>query len=370
MTNAIHETYEENLEGTKIGRKNAIVYVANGTAAKRFELDSEKFLKYLDKIPKGTTIRLTKADPAGLLVRELAARGYETSCCHWHSTGIEKNLPPEEIAEKFASLPEVLFRPLVYRRDLAELRKAVAVRKALIQLRGDAQRRIRAVGRDIGAVKAEDDPELSDSLDAVDELLGKDGLKSPDGVGWDTYVNKKAATVPECVLLAKIAHIKGSLIAAANIIAVIGDVARFNGQVSAVWKYTGNHVVSGCSPKRKKGQPCDWSTKGRTALYQLGQSIIKDRSNPWRAVFDKNREEEMADHRHDGKPALDCKTIDGHCTARAIRKVTKEIIKRFVVAASNQKYVKGHKPKKRVTRFLRLSSHFRHENQKENAARS
>jgi hypothetical protein len=355
----IHITYEDNIAG----QKNSIAYIGrHNEKVKRLEVGSSKFEKFLDTLPKRQTIRLTATNAADILVEILNTKGFKTVCCHWHKTGIEKNLPPEDIAQKFTQLNDSLFRPLVYRRDLAELRKAVSLRRALLQFYGDGVRRIKSIARDQGVPDLQYDLELSSALNDLTRIKNllpdlKTG-ETDKRINWNKLVEERAKAVPECILFAKVAHVK-SLLSAAAIISVIGDVTRFEGQVSAVWKYLGNHVVNGSSPKRQKGQPSDWSTKGRTALYLLGQSIIKDRSNPWRAEFDKNREYEMAMHDKKNNPSCrrdeegKCKNKEGHCTAMAIRKVMKEIVKRFVVAASGQKYIKEHHPKPKIRRFPR-----------------
>lgn len=337
---AMHVTYEVDSEGIR----QTIVYIATPEKVERFEADGTRFEKFIKKIAPGSEIRLTSSDSAGQLVKELSDCGLRPVGCHWHATGIEKNLAPEDIPARFVTLPDSIFRPIKFRKELAELRKAVALRGAIIRFHGDAVRRVKSSAKQWGITDSkelEEHPEFGAALDAFDEI--RKDLSSPDKVGWDTFVERKARAVPECVLLAKIAGME-KLIVAGWIISALGDVSRFDGQVSAVWKYLGNHVVDGHAPKRRKGQVSDWNTKGRTAVYLLGQCIIKHRENPWRKMFDRERALEIAVH--DQKHPK-CKTKDGHCTARAIRKVTKEILKRFVLAEANERYVTNHRPKPR-----------------------
>lgn len=290
-------------------------------------------------------IRTTSANSTDALVGRLTPRVSRVEYAHWHSTEIEKGLPPEEIVMKYATLNKKLFRTLVYREDIAKLKTAIGLRSALQQYHGDAMRRFRQAARSAGAANLDDvenEPVFADALESLAEIRG--GIKAEDGVSFDTHVKKLAAKVPEVKLFNSISGMKDVVIAS-TIVCALGDIQRFvkeDGQaVHSVWHYSGMHVVDGRMPKRKKGAVMDWNPGVRTAAYMLGQCIIKNRNNPWRDVFDRERAREIGlhDEKHPG-----CKSRDGHCTAMAARKVSKEIIKRFVLAATETPYVEGHKP--------------------------
>jgi hypothetical protein len=81
--------------------------------------------------------------------------------------------------------------------------------------------------------------------------------------------------------------------------------------------------------KRRKGQPSNWSARGRLVCYQLGEAIVKNKNNPWRIFFDEAKAEYLAKHTD-----ACCKAAKGHPHAQARRKMVKEILKRFYLAAS------------------------------------
>lgn len=333
---AMHQTFEKDDEDIR----QQIVYFSDGEQTVRLEAKSKKFLKFLGQLTKDNIIRSTSANATDALLGELAVCTNRVEYAHWHSTNIEKGLPPEEIVIRYAQLSPDLFRKLSYRKDIADLKAAVSLRSALQQYHGDAMRRFKQVGRNLGAANLDDlqnDTMFSKALENLSEL--KSQMKAEDGLSFDTHVKKLALKVPEVNLFNNISGMKEPIIAA-TVVSCIGDIGRFD-DVASLWHYMGQHVVDGRMPTRQKGVNIDWNPKGRTILHILGQCVIKNRNNPWRDYFDqaRTREIEIHENKHPG-----CKTRDGHCTAMAARKTSKEILKRFYLAASNKEYVKNHNP--------------------------
>lgn len=334
---AMHITFEKNLEG----KREQFIYISDGAEVTRYDVKSKKFAAFVATLGKDTTLRSTSANSTDALIGTLDALVGSIEYAHWHSTGLEKGLPPEEIVSRYALLPDVLFRRLVWRADIAELKVAVALRAALMQYEGDATRRFKQQGRNVGIANLDDlkgNEAFAAALKNLAEI--KSQMKAESGVSFDTEVARIARKVPECRLFNSISGMGADSIIAATVVALMGDPARFE-QVSSVWKYFGQHVVNGRMPKRAKGEIMDWNPAGRTILHMLGQCIIKNRQNPWRAMFDEVRAQEIASHeaKHPG-----CKTPNGHCTAMAARKVAKEIIKRYYLAATGQQFEVGHTP--------------------------
>lgn len=92
----------------------------------------------------------------------------------------------------------------------------------------------------------------------------------------------------------------------------------------------------GVAPKRQKGQRANWSTLAKTRAYLVAESCIKQRTSPFRAVYDDTRAK-YADAIHQvpcarcgpsGKPAPAGSPLsDGHKHARAMRAVSKAVLK-------------------------------------------
>jgi hypothetical protein len=92
----------------------------------------------------------------------------------------------------------------------------------------------------------------------------------------------------------------------------------------------------GVAPKRQKGQRANWSTTAKTRTYLIAESCIKQRTSPFRPVYDDTRAK-YADAVHStectrcgpkGKPAAAGSPLsDGHKHARAMRAVSKAVLK-------------------------------------------
>jgi hypothetical protein len=336
MDYTIHRTIEANGKGVR----QPVWYVADPTGAVA-RLGPKKIAPFVTTMKKGTKVRVTSANLDIVLV-EFDNRGILLEYAPWHSLGISKGLEPEKIAAEVAT-STVEFKKLHISVEMRPLKELLAKRNALLQFYGDAVRRLKQIGRDNGATNAVQYEEtIGNALKILDKLFESVATEDKGKtVSFDTQISKLASTLPECVAFNQIAGIStSSWITAASVATIIGDISRFP-NVAALWHYFGQHVTEdGNAPKKVKGQPVSWSPEGRKVLYQLGDSIIKNRNNPWRDFFDKAKADELAVHmeKHPG-----CKHIQGHSNARARRKMVKEIMKRYFLAMTNEKFVKDHK---------------------------
>jgi hypothetical protein len=324
---ALHKTFEKD----STGKRQLVVHVSDGTD--HLMLPPKKFLTFLAKLPPTTTIRATAVHATDAVLLDLAERGNPIEYAYWHATGLAKGLDPADLVAQYALLPAEIFRSFKPRRDIAELKQVLGLRNAIVQFYGDATRRLKQTGRDVG------DPEMEIAVEELNSI--RKGIVLEEGTSLDKHVERLAKKIPECVLFKDTACIADSWIMAASFVAFSGGVDRFP-TVAALNKYCGEHVTpEGTAPKRRKGQNVDWNPRLRTVLYQLSSTIIKNRTNPWRLFYEDARAAEMAvhDQKHPG-----CKTKEGHCTMRAMRKMVKEIIKRFYLAANGIQFIDGHNP--------------------------
>jgi len=106
--------------------------------------------------------------------------------------------------------------------------------------------------------------------------------------------------------------------------------------VSELWAYAGYAVHFGHADRRAKGQKNNWNDKAKSRAFLMAQSCIKRLDGEYRKVYDAAREQYAdAIHPHDctrcgpkGKPALEGSPLSlGHQHARALRRVSKEILK-------------------------------------------
>lgn len=331
---AVHKTFNKENAAAK---REVVLYVSNGEEVfKIMPKDREEWIK---SRPEGQVLRFTSVHTADDLLNDLTSRGHKIVYANWHSTGIAKNLTAEEIVLAFAKLPDSAFREFVPRPDLNELRFRVSQRLALLEYRKAVILKLKGAGRLFGALTEEDLPD--NVKDLIKQAEKETNVTVPvtskgktKNVKIDTAIAEMAENIRECVLFNSAAHIEGSWNTAATVVAFSGGIDRFD-TVASLWHYCGEHVVDGQAPKRKKGSAVTWSPKLRTALWQMSDSLIKNRNNPWRAFYEDELAKELAVHevKHPG-----CKTPQGHCGARSRRKLRKEILKRFFLACNGREY--------------------------------
>lgn len=330
---AVHKTFEKDADD-----KRAMTwYVHDGASTVR--LNPEKLEKYVTTVKAGSVMRFTAVNALDVQLQELAGRGVVIQYAHWHDTGIDKGLSPEAIVEAYFKADEAVFRAFTPRPDIAELRDVLAVRNAVVKFYGDAIRRIKQVGRNRTVTDISEDATLTQAENFLKQL--NSGMKTPNAKGrdvsLDTKIEELAKAIPECVLFNKIVGFQ-SYGTAAAVVCASGGLDRFP-TVASLWHFFGQHVLEGKAPKRKVGSPCTWSPNGRTALYLMMESIIKNVNNPWNGYMKQAQADELEVHeiKHPG-----CKTPKGHSLARAKRKTQKEIMKRFYLALKGEEYVSGH----------------------------
>jgi len=328
---ALHVCYEKT-----DGRRIPTAYVSNGEGVER--LTRAKLNGFVRSLRTGDIVRLTAVRATDSFLFGLAERGVKLLYTHWHQTGIGKNLPPEEIVATWAKLPNVIFREFQPRPDIAHLRHALSLRGAVVHFYGDAVRAVKQEARNMGLadedlIKAE--PLFKQALEKLGEIRAS--VVSEEGTQLDTYIAKLAAKIPECEMTRRILHVQ-EWISAATFVAFSGSFERFP-NVAAFWRFCGQSVENGKAPKRTRGVPLHWSPAMRTAVYLAGTAIIKNRANPWRQFYELEYAKEFA--AHDTK-CPNCKTKQGHCGARARRKMMKEILKRIWVAGNGKRLEAGH----------------------------
>lgn len=161
---------------------------------------------------------------------------------------------------------------------------------------------------------------------------------------------------------------------AARLLAAIGDPGT-RATVSQLWAYCGYHVLhpghglvgthssnagvhpssnpghtsadaqswsAGVAPTRTRGQKANWSNTAKMRAYLVAESCIKQRTSPYRKVYDDGRAK-YAEATHQveckrcgpsGRPApVGSPLSDGHKHARAMRLVAKAILRDLWIEA-------------------------------------
>jgi hypothetical protein len=158
----------------------------------------------------------------------------------------------------------------------------------------------------------------------------------------------------------------------ARLLAAIGDPAS-RSTVSQLWAYCGLHVVhpaaqsasdaqgrngGGVAPTHKRGVKSNWNSTAKSRAFLVAESCIKQRHSPYRPVYDDGRAK-YADSVHNhpcpqcgpkGKPAAVGSPLSlGHQHARAMRLVSKAILRDLWVEAHKLRTPAGHNKGKVVS---------------------
>jgi len=123
----------------------------------------------------------------------------------------------------------------------------------------------------------------------------------------------------------------------ANLIKEFGDCSNYD-NVSRIWAHTGNSVINGIAPKRRKGELLSYNPKLRTMTWKISDSLLKQNKGYYRQIYDTEKEKQLnkiydegfLEQRY-GKPykANDTKLSKLHAHNRALRKMRKIFLDHF-----------------------------------------
>lgn len=328
MNLSIHKTLEKSDD-----KRQVVLRVSDGKTVTKIVGDQIDI--WIKDLNSDMTIRATSVHAQDPILNAIIEKGNEIVYANWHKTGIEKNLGPDEIVQQFAVLPESTFRKFIPRPDLTELRYRVNQRLAIMEYRKAAILKIHSNAILFGHVDEENLPEeikqLMEEAEKIEINVPVMVKGKERKLSIDTVIANLAKKIPECQLFNSSAHIETSWNTAAAVIAFSGGIDRFD-NVASFWHYCGQDPTSN---KRKKGQSLSFNPKIKTILWQMSDSIVKNRNNPWRDFYDRELDKEVTEHK---TKHPDCKTPKGHCMAMAKVKMRKEILKRFFLAVKGEEY--------------------------------
>lgn len=130
----------------------------------------------------------------------------------------------------------------------------------------------------------------------------------------------------------------------AKLISYLGDCGKFD-TVSKLWAYTGNHVIDGKAPKRRKGQDANWNHILRTLTWQISDNFVRQNKGYYRKKYDEEKERQLnrvyiigelhkkyPGKKKNGKDIYSDSTIHiskGHAHNRAMRKIRKHFLSHY-----------------------------------------
>lgn len=145
-------------------------------------------------------------------------------------------------------------------------------------------------------------------------------------------------------------------ILSANLIKEFGDCSKYD-TISKLWAHSGNSVVDGVAPKRKKGEDLSFSPRLRTLTWKLSDSLMKQNKGIYKEIYNKEKEKQLSinydigvlEEKY-GKPykKKDIVISQGHAHNRALRKMRKIFLDHYWCASrelnglpTEKNYVEG-----------------------------
>ena len=166
-----------------------------------------------------------------------------------------------------------------------------------------------------------------------------------------TFISKEAVYNE---FLSKIRGIADIL--SANLIKEFGDCSKYD-TVSKLWAHSGNSVIDGVAPKRKKGEILSFSPRLRTLTWKLSDSLMKQNKGVYKDIYNKEKERQLGItydigvlKKKFGKPYKKEDTVisQGHAHNRALRKMRKIFLDHYWCASrelnglpTEKNYVEG-----------------------------
>jgi len=169
--------------------------------------------------------------------------------------------------------------------------------------------------------------DLLDSMEFIDEPMDKKVQK-----GLKKFIKDQPVYIN---FLSKIRGI--GPIYSAKLVSYLGDCSRFD-TVSKLWAYTGNHIIEGKAPKRRKGQDANWNHKLRMLTWQISDQFVRQNKGYYRRKYDEEKERQLEQEFEEGilfekygKPYKqeDTKLSRGHAHNRALRKIRKHFLSHY-----------------------------------------
>jgi hypothetical protein len=123
----------------------------------------------------------------------------------------------------------------------------------------------------------------------------------------------------------------------ANLIKEFGYCERYE-NVSKLWAHTGNSVLNGKSPKKRKGEDINFSPRLRTMTWKISDCLMKQNAGIYRQIYEseKNKQSERVFEKGEllemfGKPYKEdsTKLLLLHSHNRALRKMRKMFLSHY-----------------------------------------
>lgn len=130
-------------------------------------------------------------------------------------------------------------------------------------------------------------------------------------------------------------------ILSANLIKEFGDCSKYD-TVSKLWAHSGNSVIDGVAPKRKKGENLSFNPRLRTLTWKLSDSLMKQNKGVYKDIYNKEKERQLGitydvgvlEEKY-GEPYKKEDTVisQGHAHNRALRKMRKIFLDHYWCAS-------------------------------------
>lgn len=121
-----------------------------------------------------------------------------------------------------------------------------------------------------------------------------------------------------------------------TLIKELGYCDRFD-TVSQLWAFTGNHVIDGIAPKRKRGEKLGFNLELKTFTWKISDNLMKANKGYYRHLYDTEKEKQLnrlyesgfLAKTYNGYEYTDSHLSKGHAHSRALRKVRKHFLAHY-----------------------------------------
>jgi len=127
----------------------------------------------------------------------------------------------------------------------------------------------------------------------------------------------------------------------ANLIKEFGYCERYD-NVAKLWAHTGNSVIDGIAPRKRKGEDLTFSPRLRTITWKISDCLMKSNHGIYRQIYDTEKQKQLAREYKEGellekygKPYKkeDTKLKLNHSHNRALRKIRKLFLSHYWACA-------------------------------------
>lgn len=223
----------------------------------------------------------------------------------WISSGVlnrfregDKEKDAENVARLFVRQPDLFYEVTIKDRELIILRERLDARVDAMKARIACEQRLTT--RTIGNIFCSEEGMYPEG--ELEEIFDEE--KSSDTIFQSLLAEEKSREKELTTFVTEMDIYKslfepiegcGPMIAS-RIIASVGDIRRFEGNVAKFKAYCGVHLRDGKFARRRNDEAANWSNEIRQAMYLLGEQFNRRPNSVWGIRFREIKEKMRVNH--------------------------------------------------------------------------